>query len=81
MIKREKEIERILKARELDLQMERLQTIEQERNAIPADPDMAIRKHQNKLVLTGGVLLGFIAGVMTLVLNFVVFVLLLHIEF
>lgn len=55
-------------------------TLEQE-GTIPMTPVLLLRRYENFLETFANILLGSIIGLFTLLLNFIIFAFLLHIEF
>lgn len=47
---------------------------------IPPDPDLLSRRFRVTLTIAGAVLLGCLSGVMVVIVNFILFVRLLHLE-
>ncbi|MFX0201096.1 MAG: hypothetical protein ACFFCW_33675 [Candidatus Hodarchaeota archaeon] len=75
------EVLTILERREREKFLSQLQATAEKMGYIPPAPFLLLRKMARPLQFVGGMLLGISLGIFTLVLNFFLFVWLLHLEF
>lgn len=75
------EIVTILEKRERKRLFSHLQASAESERHIPPMPFLILRKTSRILQHTGGVLIGIILGIFTLIFNFVLLIRLLHLEF
>ena len=74
------EIRSILEKKERRKLFSRLQALAEEEGQIPTMPCFLLRKMCYPLQYSGGILFGIFIGIVTFFLNFIIFVLLFHIE-
>lgn len=71
---------RLVRHREEALFMAELQSASVAAGSIDAEPDLLTRRLQEPLTVAGGVLLGCLTGTIVVILNFIVFIRLLHLQ-
>lgn len=76
----DKEVVVILEKRERRMFLNQMQAQAEEEGYIPRMPFLFLRKMSHLLKYAGGILLGIFLGVFILVFNFILFVLLLHLQ-
>lgn len=76
-----KELLYILEKREKERFFSHLQKKAESDGAIPPQPSLLLKKIDSLLQYVGGIFIGIFLGVFTLIINFIVFVYILHLEF
>ena len=76
-----KEIEIIIEKEERERYFSEIQARMEEEGIIPETPSLLLRRFKRLLEYTGGVCLGAFVGSFILLINFVIFVYFLHLDF
>lgn len=71
---------RLIRDREESFIMAELQSASVATGSIHAEPDLLTRRFQGLLTIAGGVLFGCLTGTIVVILNFIVFIRLLHLQ-
>jgi hypothetical protein len=77
----DKEVLAILEKKERKKVLSRLQSLAEEEGHVPPPPCLLLGRMAQAFQYSGGILIGVFLGLFTLVFNFILFVLLLHLEF